>query len=840
MKIRCFSVIAFFCVVFLQNLAAAGESRLPLSRLDLGKMSCGALTPQADKNLHGEMLRIGGRSFAEGVGTHADSDFRIAVNGAKRFVAAVGVDGASGDLGSIRFRIFGDDKLLWQSSIKRGGDPAQHVDLPLEGIKVLDLAVSCLGDINSDRANWVDAAFFVDGENPVALDLPAEPLRKSKLPFEAAAVSPELEQRFAKTWFETHFLNAAKPLFSFKLGERPFAELCDSWKREVQHRALPNGRTEHTITYTDPASGLVVRAVGVEYSDFPAVEWTLWLKNEGKEPTPAISGLQAVDTTFFQDDYAAPNRYTLYHFKGDHCTPDSYEALTHCFEKPEPVRFFPSGGRPTDLAFPYYKLQGPDSGMIFVVSWQGEWESEFAPRDGGIAIRAGQQLFDAKLQPGEEIRTPMIFCLFYQGDDYDRSQNLWRHWFLAHNIPRVDGKLIEPFFANYSGRIFVEMERANEANQKAYADLFLDHGIKFDYLWMDAGWYPCERPDGQGNSWVLTGTWKPDPKRFPNGLRAISDYVHEKDVKTIVWFEPERVMPGTELATEHAGWLLGKPSETMLLNLGDPAARVWMTNRLNDLIKSQGIDLYRQDFNIDPLEYWRNNDAPDRQGMTENLYCQGYLTMWDGILAANPGIIIDSCSSGGRRNDLETMRRALPLHKTDYNYGDLTAKHALHHTLFQWLPFFGSMNWPGDLGDIYYHRSAYALAYHGSDPGVFEPGYDFAKFRRWMDEWREIAPLFYGDFYPLSPYSRRDEDWVVWQFHLEEKNAGLLQAFRHPKSPFLEASFKLKGLEPDTVYNLKNFDDGTVVQRSGRDLMDAGITLRMEKAPDSALFKYWK
>ena len=66
-----------------------------------------------------------------------------------------------------------------------------------------------------------------------------------------------------------------------------------------------------------------------------------------------------------------------------------------------------------------------------------------------------------------------------------------------------------------------------------------------------------------------------------------------------------------------------------------------------------------------------------------------------------PNLIIDSCASGGRRNDLETMRRAIALHPTDYNYGHLAAKQAFHSSLFQWLPCFGSNTVPVDTVNAY-------------------------------------------------------------------------------------------------------------------------------------------
>ena len=83
-----------------------------------------------------------------------------------------------------------------------------------------------------------------------------------------------------------------------------------------------------------------------------------------------------------------------------------------------------------------------------------------------------------------------------------------------------------------------------------HIDRYLEEGLKLDYWWMDAGWYV------QQQGWPQVGTWEVDPKRFPRGFRPISDHAHAKGVKILVWFEPERVMPGTWLYENHPEWLL--------------------------------------------------------------------------------------------------------------------------------------------------------------------------------------------------------------------------------------------------------------------------------------------
>ena len=120
-------------------------------------------------------------------------------------------------------------------------------------------------------------------------------------------------------------------------------------------------------------------------------------------------------------------------------------------------------------------------------------------------------------------------------------------------------------------------------------------------------------------------------------------------MKFVLWFEPERVYRGSFLWDNHPDWLLKwkDKDDICLLNLGNPDARRWITECISQFITEQGVDLYRQDFNVNPLKAWQNTDTDDRQGMTENLYVQGYLAYWDDLLRQHPGMLIDSCSGGG-------------------------------------------------------------------------------------------------------------------------------------------------------------------------------------------------
>ena len=56
-------------------------------------------------------------------------------------------------------------------------------------------------------------------------------------------------------------------------------------------------------------------------------------------------------------------------------------------------------------------------------------------RDAGRALQlqAGQQNVRFELLPGEEVRTPRIAMLMWDGGDWLRAQNLWRKWMIEEN-----------------------------------------------------------------------------------------------------------------------------------------------------------------------------------------------------------------------------------------------------------------------------------------------------------------------------------------------------------------------------------------------------------------------
>jgi alpha-galactosidase len=109
---------------------------------------------------------------------------------------------------------------------------------------------------------------------------------------------------------------------------------------------------------------------------------------------------------------------------------------------------------------------------------------------------------------------------------------------------------------------------------------------------------------------------------------------------------------------------------------------------------------------------------------------------------------------------------------------------------------------------------------------------------RLIAQWREADSLYYGDFFPLTPYSLDTNAWIAWQFNQPEQGTGVIQAFRRQDSPFDSAQLKLRGLDPAAHYVVKNLDTSLESQFTGSQLMREGISVPIRTEPGAAVLLY--
>ena len=236
--------------------------------------------------------------------------------------------------------------------------------------------------------------------------------------------------------------------------------------------------------------------------------------------------------------------------------------------------------------------------------------------------------------------------------------------------------------------------------------------------------------------------------------------------------------------------------------------------------------------------------------MTEIGCVIGLYRFWDTLLERHPGLVIDNCSSGGRRIDLETISRSVALWRSDYQCApdrDVIANQGQGLALQYWLPLHGTGTWAnktytGRLGN-YRIRSSYGPAFQLSnfvrESTPIEPDYPWDYFRKMCAEYLRVRPYFAGDFYPLLEINFSPAEWIVYQMDRPDLAGGFVMALRRQEAPWDRGSFKLQHLDESATYEVEDADTGKIREISGKALSQ-GLEIVLPEPQSSALFFYRK
>ncbi|MDO8303850.1 MAG: alpha-galactosidase, partial [Sedimentisphaerales bacterium] len=545
----------------------------------------------------------------------------------------------------------------------------------------------------------------------------------------------------------------------------------------------------------------------------------------------------AVDFTFTQVSRAPwAGDFKLHFPKGSDATYMDFEPVDWGLVPSTSYTLKAWGGRSSDTrAVPFFNIEQTDTiGHIVGIGWTGQWKATFTRNSSSnLNLQAGIEDLNAKLNASESIRSAAILLSFWDGN-YEQGTSEFRRLLREHYSPTPDGAKVDPPVASSVHGTY-GFEATTETNLVDHTDKTATNGLLVDYLWLDAGWYTCPN-----NNWAEgVGNWDPDPTRFPNGLAPVSSHMHSHGFDFLMWFEPERVMPTTWMYTNHPEWLLtpsslpegiSYQSTWRLFNLANADALDWLKNKVNTMISTIGIDVYRQDFNMHPLYYWRTGEASDRKGINEIKHITNMYNFLDYLVSQHPSLIEDNCAAGGRRIDFEMLRRCLVLSRSDL-FWDAVGEQCATSGLGRWVPYTGT----GDVSlNQSTHRSgmgaSFSIAYNANDPATWAPANSML-----TEYWYVREPMVKGDFYPLSTFDTSNTIWFAYQWNYPEAGKAILQAWRRPSCTETSKTYKLRNLEPGAVYTINDLRGQGTYTLTGMELMTTGITLSNYAAGGSAL-----
>ncbi len=625
-------------------------------------------------------------------------------------------------------------------------------------------------------------------------------------------------------WYKDNLSESGDYPFSFKVDGEEFNP--DDWEKSFAPSpefgsVYSGGQTEYLVL-SNEAKGLEVTVEATVFTENATCQWTVYIKNIGTGNSGVISDFYALDSSF------TTGKAELYYSMGSDTAASDFSLIKKNLSVIE-RKFSGVDGKPTEAYLPYFNILGENHGMILGIGWTGQWAAALSETNGETDISVKQEHFKAYLLPGEEVRSPLVSLSFYENDNPLKGFNLFRNWVMnsvypesvtqnSYTVMEVAG----PMSTRTSDEI---IEILDNISDTVYAET--------DAFWMDAGWYSYNEGwhDGVGN-------WSVDTSRYDNGISELSGYAAQKGLGHVLWYEPERVYPGTQfhnIGSQHEEWLISVGNEDNIMwNLANEDAFEYYCEYLLNSLKENGVTVYRQDFNFAPLKYWQKADKEfygGRTGICENHYVTNLYRYLDYLCKNIDGLIIDNCASGGKRLDLEMTYRSIAFWRSDYNC-------ALHTDFFEatqshtygisfWLPITGANLY---MLDEYSARTAIMPLMLMDFFSNTHPDFSFHK---------EQRELMAGNYYPLDFGSFDKDKMLAMQFSTEDALTGTAFVYKRAEVTDTEYTVKLNGLVPSQTYNIYNIDyPENVYTLTGKQLMSDGITLNLPEGEKALILMF--
>jgi len=571
-------------------------------------------------------------------------------------------------------------------------------------------------------------------------------------------------------------------------------------------------------------------------------EWIPTLVNNAPKSSGKVTEVRSLATS-----WQTRSAVSFYGNNGSRVRLDDFaERIEHDVDL---IELVPRGGRSSYDILPFFALTDGYDSFAVGIGWSGRWcatirhTTGILTTKGPLSVEVGLPNVGFVLRPWESVRLPSILLAHAPGASADQARRLVRAHLTHHVVPRTpDGK--SPNFTThctfFTGNPVMNEKIELEALERAAA-------IGIETYWVDAGWF------GNTTNWgEEVGNWNVRRSDFPGGLRAISDRAHELGMKFTFWMEPERAVENSEWARAHPDLFLSHPDDNnpdiwrngLVLNLGDPRAVDLAFEKISSLITEFNADVYRQDFNTSPLYAWYAADAPDRVGITEIRHIEGLYALWDRILAAHPGIMIDNCASGGMRLDLEAMRRSVPLWRSDTAYVHEQGLQKLSIT--SQVQGWGLGHWFPDYSgavvtfDAYATRSSLStglVVCLAPPKDVHAP--EYADACAAIAENKRLRPLLGEERIGLIAPDLQKEAWAAFQHHCHADGSGILVALRGPEADADSVTLRPEHIDVRGTYQVTRWDDyhkAAPTRIAGAELKEILVTI--PKTRSSVLVEY--
>jgi len=308
------------------------------------------------------------------------------------------------------------------------------------------------------------------------------------------------------------------------------------------------------------------------------------------------------------------------------------------------------GSMPVRGWFPWGALEDTEAGVFWgaQLAVPGSWHLEVSRLKDKVNFSGGLPCRDfgewwVALQPGEIFAAPEAALACVEGGLDDLCHALTEaQRAAAAQQPTANGPLpvvFNEWCTTWGSPTHQSVTSAVEKLSR--------HGLA-DVFVIDDGW--AQRPPDQHMQ--HNGDWVVDTEKFPGGLGATVEAIRSEGMRAGIWFEMECVTEGTEAfgRTELHLHRDGKPVQVgsrHFWDLRNPQAEEYLAQKVIGRLRKDEFGYLKIDYNdcLPP-----GVDGPSASpGENLRLHLLAVQRFIERIRREVPGVMIESCSSGGHR-----------------------------------------------------------------------------------------------------------------------------------------------------------------------------------------------
>lgn len=310
--------------------------------------------------------------------------------------------------------------------------------------------------------------------------------------------------------------------------------------------------------------------------------------------------------------------------------------------------FVNSKGRCSAQSAPFFTLSSEDLHIDFAICTSGNYQVSFTfdHEKLSLLITDADTSFKTMINPGCSYTFPHILAHVWsdEGECYPVKQDYRLRNLTPHPVYQNLPVIYNHWWA-YEDRHIDEETILSNAR--------IAHEIGIELLVLDAGWFGN---DSREEGWFsVRGDWNlVNQTRFPHGLAPLRARIEEIGLKLGIWCEIEGLGQNAALLKEHPEYAAVYGGENAgYVCFGSSKVQEWAYQTMHRLFEQCGASYWKLDFNLDPG--YGCNSTEHNHGPSDGLakHYEGLYRVLDRLRADFPNLVIENCSSGGQRLNLE-------------------------------------------------------------------------------------------------------------------------------------------------------------------------------------------